>query len=887
MAVSYVSQTIKSSPYVLPLDMALFEKVMTVKQTQFNQGAAKIQGQIDALGSLDVMKEGDRNYLNEKINNLVTNLNGLGGVDLSDSSVLNQVESMGGDIYSDDKVITAISSTKAARSLINNYQELKTNPKMKGMYSEVNEAYDTRHVREWLADPTVGKAYNGPTSATPYNDYKTSMMKALDKVKADENVIMDDKGLFWEKTSGKFVEPERILSLARDLLDPSQREQMKRDGWFLYTGKGSKSPQEIAQALVGKTVDQHNERYINAQLQQQRYENMARASVGDPTMKQKYLQLADKAKADAEVLKAQAPTVAQTALDRFQADPEELMYHVYSNDFNRGLANLYSVSKTDKTIVNNTAAQFKLKLQEDQRQFNITATQNDEKIDLMRQKVDIDALKEGFEWEIDANGKRVLVNKNTTGASSLTGWMNDTRNPSDLEITENKLHAQNEANSLAINQEHLNLIQKMGQQFPDLVESTSSDQATGGLLYSLKGQAAFEGENKAPGFQMEDLAGLADPRRRGDLIKKAGITEKQAQVLTTWYNNYEKELNGDVSQIGNIPVAIKESVEKVRMLQNSIKTNEAKVKSINDAAISQLGFLSDNERNVLKDALSNPSKYGIDSKAAAEVIWEEGNFAQKVEDFLSGKGIGGKSPADKRIQSITEKIKKNGGSLSAVQKKREELFAQLATRDNFNAQMIGKDHPLMKNNTLANMVFSDMSNQNFEAVGDSPALSASDVKLSDIVPFRKGFDDQKRQYVDAQVVTGKGDNEKTGVYRVYINNPKNSKALSLYTDPYESLNHSVDMMGMTPEKFPVSYGKLGVNVRLRRKGDNPNDASAQAVAIYMVNGQEVPIPIPGAEGATASEAFAIAKSLIKEAASKKLTWPQLKDYWEQVQAGTR
>src|SRR5690606_6132519 len=140
----------KSSPYVLPVDLGLFAKVLGTKQQQFDIGTQKIQAGIDALGQLDVMKEEDRTYLNSKINNLVNSLNQMGSVDFSDMNVLNQIEGMGGDIYGDNKVITALSSTKAARKLISGYEKYKTDPKLSKLYSPVNEAYDMKKVMDWV-----------------------------------------------------------------------------------------------------------------------------------------------------------------------------------------------------------------------------------------------------------------------------------------------------------------------------------------------------------------------------------------------------------------------------------------------------------------------------------------------------------------------------------------------------------------------------------------------------------------------------------------------------------------------------------------------------------------------------------------------------------------
>lgn len=121
MAVSYLSTPLESSPYVLPLDLGLFSNVMSIKQKKIDDNVSAVQAGIDQLGLLDVMKDEDKNYLNEKINGLVGSINNLGGVDFSDSNIMRQIEGLGSDIYGDSNIITALSSTKAIRNLQNSY----------------------------------------------------------------------------------------------------------------------------------------------------------------------------------------------------------------------------------------------------------------------------------------------------------------------------------------------------------------------------------------------------------------------------------------------------------------------------------------------------------------------------------------------------------------------------------------------------------------------------------------------------------------------------------------------------------------------------------------------------------------------------------------------
>jgi hypothetical protein len=126
MAVSYLSTPFQSSPYVPPVDLNLMAKVLGYKQEKFDVTAQKIQTQLDTVANADIIKGIDKDYVNNKLNTMVSNLNGMGGVDLADINVGNQISGYAASIYNDDKVISAISSTKKVRSLQASYEKFKS-----------------------------------------------------------------------------------------------------------------------------------------------------------------------------------------------------------------------------------------------------------------------------------------------------------------------------------------------------------------------------------------------------------------------------------------------------------------------------------------------------------------------------------------------------------------------------------------------------------------------------------------------------------------------------------------------------------------------------------------------------------------------------------------
>ena len=104
--VSYLSQPLQSSPYVKPLDLNVLSTVLSHKQHQYDTEADKIQNQINSFAAqTQGMNEAQRQYFNSKLNSVVNGINSLGGIDLSDKNVGNQIEGFASSIYNVDPCV--------------------------------------------------------------------------------------------------------------------------------------------------------------------------------------------------------------------------------------------------------------------------------------------------------------------------------------------------------------------------------------------------------------------------------------------------------------------------------------------------------------------------------------------------------------------------------------------------------------------------------------------------------------------------------------------------------------------------------------------------------------------------------------------------------------
>ena len=344
MSVSYKSQTFKNTPYILP-DLNLLAKVLSVKQGQFDANSQLIQNKVNSMASLDVMRDVDKDYLNEKINNTVKNINDLGGVDLSDYNVSNQIDSYASNIYNDQNVINAVSSTKKARSLMSSYEKMKTDPKMIRYYSDANEYVDNKQLKAWANSTDLTQTYNGPSSASPYESYDEDYRNVFKNIIPQQYTKVTNGNGYIEKEIGHVLSEKAVYDIAQGLLTPKQRSQMEKDAIYLYEAKaGYGKEQLVSKALTQRDNQIEDETQI---LKQLNAAYLVSTGKDKDDIKKQIVQRQDYLSS----LNTTRSSEVTAYSKQFDSNPNELMYRVYSNDYFSALGKRYAVNKIDKSVV--------------------------------------------------------------------------------------------------------------------------------------------------------------------------------------------------------------------------------------------------------------------------------------------------------------------------------------------------------------------------------------------------------------------------------------------------------------------------------------------------------------------------------------------------------
>lgn len=221
------------TPYISPYNIDLLASGMQYKQEKADANQAMINQYVTSMMDMEIDKEEDREYFDNKVNNLVNYVNkNFKGQDLSSqgvaSAILNQVGSA-----IDTKVVNAVSTTKMWRKFRSDLEDMKlNNPKM---YSATNEAYAMLPYYQWLNDGQVGTTSSRP-HYTPFTDYKKKISDKIVELRKLNKPMkfteFSDKlpGRMLEKTVDRMTDAE-IYAMASSMLDENDLAQMNIDAW--------------------------------------------------------------------------------------------------------------------------------------------------------------------------------------------------------------------------------------------------------------------------------------------------------------------------------------------------------------------------------------------------------------------------------------------------------------------------------------------------------------------------------------------------------------------------------------------------------------------------------------------------------------------------------
>lgn len=181
---SWTDKAPQFNPYVQQLPVEAMVSVGMEKQRRYDEGIQRIQSSIDRVAGLDIMRDVDRKYLEDKLTQLNTQLRTFAASDFSDQQLTNSLSGLASKVGKDKTIQSAVLSTAKARKELGKMEI----DRQEGKLDPSNEYYFSRSFNEWLNNPEAGAGFG--TSYIPHFDVFKFAKEVFDQVKPD-NMTFD------------------------------------------------------------------------------------------------------------------------------------------------------------------------------------------------------------------------------------------------------------------------------------------------------------------------------------------------------------------------------------------------------------------------------------------------------------------------------------------------------------------------------------------------------------------------------------------------------------------------------------------------------------------------------------------------------------------------
>lgn len=246
--------------YVSPYNMDVMMQGMGYMQQKIDTNRQAINEYADYIINSDIIKPQDREYLQNRLNGLIQDVNNVyRKSNLASDGIARSIQARLGEAL-DTRVLNAIAGTREYRSFSQKIEDMKlNNPKQ---YSAINEAVALLPFYEWANDGQVGTRMN-PIHYTPYTDYNEEMNEMMkDFVSLNKGKKFSVPEIVDGKPTGRMrditvdeMSQSQIRSIAARSISQNAKAQMQIEGQYLaMTNPGMFS---------GMTTEQFVNKYVS------------------------------------------------------------------------------------------------------------------------------------------------------------------------------------------------------------------------------------------------------------------------------------------------------------------------------------------------------------------------------------------------------------------------------------------------------------------------------------------------------------------------------------------------------------------------------------------------------------------------------------------------
>lgn len=260
--------------YVSPYNMDVMMQGMGYMQQKIDTNRQAINEYADYIINSDIAKPQDREYLQNRLNGLIQDVNNVyRKSNLASDGIARSIQARLGEAL-DTRVLNAIAGTREFRELSTKLEDMKlNNPKM---YNPINELMALTPYYKWLNDGQVGTRLE-PLHYTPYTDYNAEIdgkvKDFLTKHKGQKIQIpvLNDKG---ERT-GEIIEKtidemgySEIRNIIASSMSQNAKAQIQLEGQYMALTNPHMFNQQSTSAFIQQYVNDFDakEKAIKAEL---------------------------------------------------------------------------------------------------------------------------------------------------------------------------------------------------------------------------------------------------------------------------------------------------------------------------------------------------------------------------------------------------------------------------------------------------------------------------------------------------------------------------------------------------------------------------------------------------------------------------------------------
>jgi hypothetical protein len=225
--------------YVSPYNMDVMMQGMGYMQQKIDTNRQAINEYADYIINSDIIKPQDREYLQNRLNGLIQDVNNVyRKSNLASDGIARSIQARLGEAL-DTRVLNAIAGTREIRTFSEKMEDMKlNNPKM---YRPINEAEAFADAVAWMNDGQVGTRLN-PIHYTPYTDYHAEIdekMKnfiSLNKGKKVNVPVVDANGNRTGEMREMYIDEmsyAQVRDIAMASISENGKAQMQLEGRYM------------------------------------------------------------------------------------------------------------------------------------------------------------------------------------------------------------------------------------------------------------------------------------------------------------------------------------------------------------------------------------------------------------------------------------------------------------------------------------------------------------------------------------------------------------------------------------------------------------------------------------------------------------------------------